>query len=333
LEVPAGKEKRSRSHSELTRSPGIGVTLSKLLGKKPKKIDFPEESSSPQRIKMPPAGNQSAKVLASLYDVDELKNERNHTINRIGDIQEQIQILQKEMDKLIETKNKLDIAIDDIEEKYNSAILVEDAEEIVITMDPFVESPGINTPFESSHELITTESMSPSSLDHKNHLVDYTKIEEVPEHEQETEIKTEKPVGVLKKKRSVTIKKTGGPAWEYYIQCHDDQNIEKLFTKENLEMYKKFDEPDSESNIILEESGKIKYANIFKLIEKITNNEFDMNHDAIHILLLTYRSFMNGVDLLNILEKRYNTPPCSADISEVDFAKFYEEKLYPIRKW
>jgi hypothetical protein len=90
---------------------------------------------------------------------------------------------------------------------------------------------------------------------------------------------------------------------------------------------------DPEENIIWveEENGKkvIDASTLNKLIEEMTSH---VNYDAhfLHTFILTYRSFTNAHQLLDLLITRFNIPP-PENCTHEEFAEFKAEKLDKVR--
>lgn len=71
----------------------------------------------------------------------------------------------------------------------------------------------------------------------------------------------------------------------------------------------KYENSDSLDNIVYANgSVNIKYITVSKLIEKLTRDSFAGDLNLIHVFMLTYRSFITPLELLDRLEERYFVP-------------------------
>eukprot|EP01080_Neovahlkampfia_damariscottae_P011836 gene11836-5166_t len=116
-------------------------------------------------------------------------------------------------------------------------------------------------------------------------------------------------------------------ASNYYASCQNTDNLENLFTIENMLRYDCFKSTDK--NLILKEKNGIKELHASskeQLIEYLTTPK---NDDIVFMkkLLLTYESIFSNEELLSLLRLKYNTPPPKEEISDEDFQEFYKKEL------
>ena len=99
---------------------------------------------------------------------------------------------------------------------------------------------------------------------------------------------------------------------------------------ESIEGYP-FDEPDVESKIVLVKDGSvnnIKGATLPKLVERLAHEKY---HDMSYMMafLMTYKSFAKPMELMGLLEKRFNLPrPVKA--TEAQMQMFQRKRVMPI---
>lgn len=121
------------------------------------------------------------------------------------------------------------------------------------------------------------------------------------------------------------------------IQFFFTVDLQTLY--KNPEQWNRFQQPDEPHNIEYstdEQTGtkSLKLATLEKLIEKLTATEVEPGFDQnsfVHAFMLTYRSFIEPEDLLNMLITRYNTPPPNPSISPDEFKRYLQRVLFPLR--
>ncbi|KAI8078401.1 ras guanine nucleotide exchange factor domain-containing protein [Thamnidium elegans] len=83
------------------------------------------------------------------------------------------------------------------------------------------------------------------------------------------------------------------------------------------------------NELVFNMEGNVKGGTLPALVERLTLHDYlDMNF--INTFLLTYRSFCSSVDLLNLLESRYNLQ-CPAGLTEEEATIWEEKKLKLVR--
>jgi hypothetical protein len=130
----------------------------------------------------------------------------------------------------------------------------------------------------------------------------------------------------------------------------DLKKIIQIFYKEDIDFVLNnkqyyFEEEENEENIIYNKENEsvkklflnlkkiiIQGATIYKLLEKLTNQEYSyvIEKKYIEIFMLTYRSFITSQELFNLIMLRFDVPPVGVNSKE-EFQLFKVSKLMPIR--
>jgi hypothetical protein len=121
-----------------------------------------------------------------------------------------------------------------------------------------------------------------------------------------------------------------------------DDKIESYYGVPLPQLYKEkkwaqFMQPDNDSNIIFQKSETaevfqtriIRGASLPKLIEYLTHPTL-VDNQFLYAFLLTYNSFTNAEEFLDLLADRYETPP-KEGCSIKEFTEFRDNFLFPMR--
>eukprot|EP01119_Soliformovum_irregulare_P014145 TRINITY_DN3847_c0_g1_i2.p1 TRINITY_DN3847_c0_g1~~TRINITY_DN3847_c0_g1_i2.p1 ORF type:complete len:691 (-),score=233.60 TRINITY_DN3847_c0_g1_i2:34-2106(-) len=84
-----------------------------------------------------------------------------------------------------------------------------------------------------------------------------------------------------------------------------------------------FGAPDSSENICMTDSNQIRHATLFKLIEHLTHEGFP-EHEFLTDFLLTFRSFTNPRELMDLLIKRLDVPN-PTDLTDEEDLQIFEK--------
>eukprot|EP00026_Physarum_polycephalum_P000740 Phypoly_transcript_00741.p1 GENE.Phypoly_transcript_00741~~Phypoly_transcript_00741.p1 ORF type:complete len:889 (+),score=113.15 Phypoly_transcript_00741:119-2785(+) len=82
-----------------------------------------------------------------------------------------------------------------------------------------------------------------------------------------------------------------------------------LLLKENQLLAKqvKFEEPDTDKNVVLDDKGSLKRATMLKLVEKLTSESYQYAAAHLKVLFNTYRVYLSPKDLMDLLLLRYSS--------------------------